>query len=291
MGPSLGVPPIVLAIAVILLIAAPAAFALARRGGRFRALPGWVGFWGFFAALLVLLSRAIPWVSFPLLAVVMFLGLRQYFFLTPVRPQDRWALFCAYITIPLALWPAFLGRDEIFLEAVPLGLFVVLPVTLCLAERQPGLLDSMGRVLFGAIVYVYCAGFLGLMSHSKHGSLELFALLAIVAELTQRLAGRVRPAVNFAGRTAGLAGSAAIAGIAGWYAAPWIGGTPVHGVYLALVVAISVAGGARIAGAVAKDLDVAPAGTVVGRAAYLDRTTPALLAAPLFHLAARWFLA
>lgn len=290
MGTSVPIPRIILAMAAILLVSAPLAFLLARRGGRFRALPGWVGFWVFFGTVLVALSRANPWVSFPLLAVTMFLGLRQYFFLTPVRPQDRWALVASYLTIPLGLWPAFLGRNEIFLEAVPLGLFLVVPVTLCLSERQTGLLDSLGRVLLGATVYVYGAGFLGLLSHQRQGTLELFAILALLAELTQRLAGRLRPGEGLPRRLAGLVASAALTAFAGWYAAPWAGVIPRHGAYLGLVVVLSVAIGARVATAVAKDLEVAASSTFVGRAAFLDRTMPALVAAPLYHLAARWFV-
>ena len=45
-----------------------------RRGGRFRALPGWSGFWVGYAIILICLSRASRWVSYPLLAILMFVS-------------------------------------------------------------------------------------------------------------------------------------------------------------------------------------------------------------------------
>jgi 4'-phosphopantetheinyl transferase len=39
----------------------------------------------------------------------MFAALRQYFTLTPLRPQDRWAIVAAFVSIPLTLWPTWSG--------------------------------------------------------------------------------------------------------------------------------------------------------------------------------------
>jgi predicted CDP-diglyceride synthetase/phosphatidate cytidylyltransferase len=57
----------------------------------------------------------------------------------------------------------------------------------------------------------------------------------------------------------------------------------VPGAVTGVLVAGAVAGGRLVAGAVAEDLDMAASSTVVGRAAFLDRTIPAIFAAPVVY--------
>src|SRR6185503_480001 len=68
-----------------LLALTPVSILAGRRGGRYRALPGWIAAWGWFAVLIIVLSRLSRAVSFPLLGVVMFGALKQYFTLTQLR--------------------------------------------------------------------------------------------------------------------------------------------------------------------------------------------------------------
>ena len=82
-------------------------FIAGRRGGQFRGLPGWGGSWILFGSALVCLSRFDRWVSFPLLAAMMFAAARSYFSVAPVRARDRYAILASYVSIPLALWPTF----------------------------------------------------------------------------------------------------------------------------------------------------------------------------------------
>src|SRR5262245_61339443 len=152
----LAIPPIIPALALALLLAAPFSFLVGRRGGRHRSLPGWVGFWVFLGGLLVALARADRRFSFPLLGILMFMGLKQYFFVTPLRPQDRWAILVAYLSIPLTLWPAYRGNPDDFFVAV-IALLLLLPFLVAMVTQQGGFLDSAGRVLVGALVFVVSA--------------------------------------------------------------------------------------------------------------------------------------
>lgn len=280
------IPSIILVLALVLLIAAPFAFLAGRRGGRWRGLPGWIGFWVFFAAVLVCLSRAHPWIGFPVLGLTMFVVVRQYFFLTPIRPGDRWALLAAYLAVPAALWPAAVASEasEGYYFAIPVGLFLTIPVLLALNDRREGMLDSLGRVLFGVLVFVFCAAHLGLMTHQPEGRLELYAILALGAELPQRIAGRLGPGSSSARGLAGVAASLLVAAILGKYVGPLASVPDPHGWILGVLVALVTTAGSFVARAVADDLDMAAAQSVVGRAAFLDRTIPAIYAAPVvFH--------
>ncbi len=279
------IPSIILVFAALLLVVAPIAFLAGRRGGRFRGLRRWTGFWASFAVLLVCLSRAHLWVSFPILGLLMFAGLRQYFFTSPVRPQDRWAIVLSFLLVPLALWPAFLGRTALFDAFVPLAILLLVPVLLSSSSTKQGLLDSLGRLVLGGTVFVYCASFLGLMAHGAHGAegrLELFGILALLAEFPQRLLGRLRSTELLARSFPGVLLGVVLAGAAGYLLGPWVAVPALRGAAAGAFVALATSAGALVATSVAEDLDMSASAAVIGRAAFLDRTIPAVFAAPVY---------
>lgn len=270
----------VLALAVV--VCAALALPLARRGGRFRALPGWVAFCVGFAVLLVALTRIPMAAGLSLLGVVMFGALREYFFVAPVRPRDRHAILVCYLTIPAVLVPVYFDAYGAFLAGILLSLLLVQPTALSLGAPTPGLLDALGRVLLGLLVFVFCAAHLGWMARWGSGRLELFGVLVLVSELPQRLLGRLRAGEPKAGPMMGWLLSAALScGVAAWLA-PGLGIGSRHGVALGLLVMASVTAGRAVTEAVSQDLSMAPASARVGRGALLDRTMPAVYAAPLF---------
>jgi predicted CDP-diglyceride synthetase/phosphatidate cytidylyltransferase len=278
------IPAIILVLALTLLIAAPFSFLAGRRGGRWRGLPGWVGFWVFFAALLVCLSRAHHGISFPVLGLFMVAVLRQYFFVTPIRPGDRWAMLATYLSVPAVLWPtATPDPSGGYYFALPALLFLLIPVLLSVNDRREGWLDSLGRVFFGIFVFVFCAAHLGLMVHRPEGRLEFFGILALAADLPQRLAGRLGTGASLGRTLAGIAGGAALAAAIGHFVGPMATVFAPHGWISGILVALASAAGALVAKAIADDLDVNAAQAVVGRAAFLDRTIPAIYAAPVLY--------
>jgi phosphatidate cytidylyltransferase len=270
----------VLALAVV--ASAAIALPLASRGGRFRALPGWVAFWVTFAALLFGLTRIPLAAGLSLLGAVMFAALREYFFVAPVRPKDRWAILVCYLTIPIVLVAVFFDSYGAFLAGVLLSLLLVQPTALSIGAPAPGLLDAMGRVLLGLLVFVFCAAHLGWMARWGSGRLELFGVLVLASDLPQRVAGRVRAGEPLARPLLGIPVSAALTcGVAAWLA-PGLGIEMRHGIALGLLVVASVTAGRTVTEAVSQDLSLASAAARVGRGALLDRTMPAVYAAPLF---------
>src|SRR5262245_33392564 len=253
---------------------APVSVLAGRRGGRFRALPGWIASWGWFAVLIVVLSRLPRAISFPLLGLVMFGALKQYFTLTPLRSQDRWAILTAFVSIPLALWPTWAGSFGLLSAATVIGLFLLFPVMLSIGPRQPGLLDSLGRLLLGVLVFVFCAAHFGLMTRLPLGSLELFGIVALLADLPQRLAGRMRPGGERIAPVLGVAAGVALAAGAGALLAPMATQGAMHGAVAGSLVAVSIAGGLLVSDAVGNDLAQSQSDTMLGRAAFLDRTLP-----------------
>ncbi len=277
------IPKLVWILAVTLALLTPFAVLAGRRGGRFRAFPGWIAAWAQFAVLIVVLSRLPQRISFPLLGLVMFAALRQYFTLTPLRPQDRWAIVVAYVSIPLALWPTWAGSFGLLSAATVIGVFLLIPVLLSVAPRQPGLLDALGRVLLGVLVFVFCAAHFGLMTRLPQGSLELFGITALLADLPQRLSGRIRPGDERVRPFLGVVASVVVAAAVGAALAPLTSTAPLHGGVAGSLVALAMAGGSLVSDAVGQDLLRTQSDALLGRAAFLDRTLPAIYAAPIFY--------
>jgi phosphatidate cytidylyltransferase len=277
------IPKLVVILAATLALLAPFAVLAGRRGGRYRAFPGWIAAWAQFAILIVVLQHLPRTVSFPLLGLVMFAALRQYFTLTPLRPQDRWAIVVAFVSIPLALWPTWSGSFGLLSAATVIGLFLLIPVLLSIAPRQPGLLDALGRVLLGVLVFVFCAAHFGLMTHLPGGSLELFGITALLADLPQRLSGRIRPGGERVRPFLGVVASVAVAAVVGAALAPLASTASLHGGVAGGLVALAMAGGSLVSDAVAQDLLRTQSDALLGRAAFLDRTLPAIYAAPIFY--------
>jgi phosphatidate cytidylyltransferase len=277
------IPKLVVILAATLALLAPFAVLAGRRGGRYRAFPGWIAAWAQFAVLIVVLQHLPKTISFPLLGLVMFAALRQYFTLTPLRPQDRWAIVVAFVSIPLALWPTWSGSFGLLSAATVIGLFLLIPVLLSIAPRQPGLLDALGRVLLGVLVFVFCAAHFGLMTHLPGGSLELFGITALLADLPQRLSGRIRPGGERVRPFLGVVASVAVAAVVGAALAPLASTAALHGGVAGSLVALAMAGGSLVSDAVAQDLLRTQSDALLGRAAFLDRTLPAIYAAPIFY--------
>jgi len=271
------------ALLIALGVAALAAVVGRPRGGRFRGLLPWVGFWLVFAGILVCLSRGPATLSLPLLGLLMFGSLKAYFSLAPVRPRDRYALLAAYLTIPFALYAGFHGHTSTFLATVPVVLFMLLPALLALGPAQDGLLDSLGRILFGLLLFVFCASHLGLMVRWRvPGLLELFAVLMLASELPQRLAGRFRQGTGWARPALGVLAGVVLATALGFGLGPWCGLVEEDGARAGLLVALAATLGALVTGAVARDLAAGSSVMRVSRGMFLDRVGPAIFAAPVF---------
>lgn len=275
-------PQIDLALLGALLISALAAVATGHRGGRFRGLLGWVGTWFLYALVLVLLSRAHPWISIPFLGLLMFISMRGYFFWVPLRPKDRGAIMVAYGAIPVALYPGFTGSSATFLATVPLLLFLLFPALLVIGPPQEGFLESVGRVLLGVMIFVFCPAHLALMVRwEPSGYLELYGVLVLAADLPQRLAGRFILGRNWLGPLSGVIVSVALTAAMGIWLGPLCGIDSGDGGRAGLFVAIAVTMGRLVAEAVARDIGAGTAGGSA-RGALLDRAFPAVYAAPVY---------
>ncbi len=264
-------------------VAIVAAIAVRGRGGRWRGVPGWAAWSAFFAAVLVALVRFPAWVSAPLLAALMFLALRAYFFLAPMRPEDRFAIVISYFAIPLVLWPTYLATQATFLATVPVLLFLVPPLVLALAPTREGLLDAMGRTILGVMVFMYCTAHLGLIARLHSDTVTLFGTLVIATEAVERVIGRFEPGQSRPRQVATVLIGTVVAGAIGFLLGPGCGLVEEDGARAGLLTGLAVSCGAFVWHKVAIDLEIRSSTSRLGRGGILDRAIPAVYAAPVFY--------
>jgi predicted CDP-diglyceride synthetase/phosphatidate cytidylyltransferase len=108
-------------------------------------------------------------------------------------------------------------------------------------------------------------------------------MTALLADLPQRLTGRIRPGEERARPFVGAAASVVIAAGVGAVLAPLAATASLHGAIAGALVALTMAGGSLVSDAVAHDLLRTQSDAMHGRAAFLDRTLPAIYAAPIFY--------
>jgi predicted CDP-diglyceride synthetase/phosphatidate cytidylyltransferase len=275
------------ALAITMLLAFPTA----RRGGRFRGLPGWVAFQSYFAALMISLDHLPQWFGLTLLALLMFFALRDYFFVAPVRMRDRYAVLATYIAIPFVISMAWAGSPATFLATVPVTLFLFIPVFLAFGRPEVGLLDSMGRTLLGVMIFVYCTGHLAVLTevtperlpgHVLTGLPQLLGILILASELPRRLAGGFEMGKGWGLPTSAVLVSVPLVLGLGYWLGPYCGLVKEDGARAGFFVLVAVTLGALVAGAVAVDLALKGAALRVGRGATLNRAIPAVYAIPVY---------
>lgn len=271
------------ALATVVLLAIVLAIATRGRGGRWRGLPGWAAWSSFFAISLVALERLPPWVSAPMLAGMMFFALRAYFFLAPMRSEDRFVIIASYVAIPLILWPTYLATPATFLATVPVLLFLVPPFVLALSPTREGLLDSMGRTILGVLVFLYCTAHLGLIARLIPGTVTLFGAMVIGVESVERLVGRFEPGHSKLRQWLTALLGAFIGGAIGFLLGPGCGLVEEDGGRVGILTGLAVSCGAFVWHKVAIDLEIRSSTSRIGRGGLLDRAIPAVYAAPVFY--------
>jgi len=276
-------PVMVLMLGFGIVVAGVLAFVARGRGGKFRGLPVWAGYWALSGVLLVALSRGPRWVSFPLLAILMFAALRTFYIIAPVRPKDRFAILAAYLSIPFVLYPPYVNAQMTFLIYVPLGIFLILPVLMTSGTDHSGLLDSAGRLISGAVFFLFFTAHLGLLAHDPAGRLELLGLLVLSVELPRRLAAGLGGGPGWLTGAIGLGIGAVLAMAVGGLLAPPARLAPGQGVAAAIAVTAAVAAGARVVSALAAELGMNQPTALIGRGAFLDQSAPGLFAAPVYY--------
>jgi phosphatidate cytidylyltransferase len=129
------------------------------------------------------------------LVFISFFALREYFSLIDIRPQDRIAIWAAFLLIPFQYYFVFAEWYGMFIIAVPVYGFLVIPLFIAMGGRESkGTVFSIGAIDFGLFLYVFCLGHIGyllLMSIWQPVLLILIVVVSDVASFVLRRGRRV----------------------------------------------------------------------------------------------------
>ena len=291
-------PLVVGAILVVALIAAGALASLRLPGIRDR-----VRTWAVIAALFGGAMALGTWALIVVMAFVSFVALREYLSLAPTRREDRPALLVLYAMVPATYLLVWLDLYGIWLVAIPVYAFLLMPAILVLNGRTSGYLAAAGILHFGLVIAVYAlshaAQLVNLPAHEAPagGAGVLFFLLVATAlnDVAQYVAGRaiggakILPTVSPNKTWAGFLGGWVFTAIFVASTAPLYTALPTLGVAL-LAVLLPLAGfaGDVTMSAVKRDLGVKDSSALLpGHGGMLDRVDSLTFTAPItFHIIA-----
>lgn len=141
--------------------------------------------WLYFLFITVTIAIS-PNIGVIVLALISFMGMREYFTLTTIRPQDRLGVWGAFLTIPcmaLALWMNWYHPFVVFIllySFLGISYLVVLG-----GGTSDGTVFSIGVIVFGILLFVVGNGHVGFLTI---GSTWLTVLAIVAISLVDSIA-------------------------------------------------------------------------------------------------------
>lgn len=260
--------------------------------------------WWWIVGLFLLILLTPRWVGVSLIALVSFLGFKEFLTLAPTRPEDHWALAWAFLAIPVQY--AFVGISwfGMFLAFIPVYMFLLLPMQMVVAGEPRGFLRAAATMQWGLMSTVFglshLAQLLVLPTLMVEGrEITGYTLLFYIAVLTQsndiaqylwgKWLGRhkVIPRVSPNKTVEGLIGGVITTTALGTLIGPWL--TPMSleaSAAMSCLLAFAGFVGDVVMSAVKRDIGVKDSGNLLpGHGGILDRLDSLMYTAPLFfHL-------
>jgi len=245
--------------------------------------------WAFFLffVLAELVSFAVGiWV----LAALSFLALREYFTLVDLRIQDRWGMLAAYLSIPFMFW--FIQADwyGMFIISIPVYALLVIPVAITLGGREAeGSVLSLGAVVLGLLLLVYCIGHIGYLAFYSIWTAILVVVAVAVCDLFAWLLKsrdrRPLPSVAYQ-----LLAPAPVIAVLALAVGPWTGLPVVHSLVLAVVIPALVAIGCHTIDHLETDLGIDRRSLQPGRGQVINTVKSFVYVGPVVFHYLRYFL-
>jgi len=298
-------------VALVLVLATIASWALRRSAARGRASPKLAGevwqrtrSWWVMASVFFAGVAISPWVTLVLFAFMSFWALKEYLTLLHTRPADHRAILWAFLAIPLQYAWIAIGWDGMFLVFIPVWMFLWLPLRLVLARETHGFLAAMSQIQWGLMAFVFGLSHLAWLATwepATMGGLDgraLLLFLVFTVEMSDvlqfcfgKLFGRrpilptVSPNKTWEGFVLGVLSASALALVL-QYLTPF-NAWETFGA--ALVACVTGFCGGAVMSAVKRDFGAKDFGTLLpGHGGMIDRVDSLCYAAPAFVHIVRW---
>jgi len=105
------------------------------------------------------------WMATIILATISFIGLREYYSLIAIRPEDRFGIWGGFLSIPLLIFTLLLHNHLLFIAVMPLYAFFLITFLVSLGgDSSDGIVFSVGVIGFGLFLFVFGNGLLGFLT-------------------------------------------------------------------------------------------------------------------------------
>lgn len=240
-----------------------------------------------------------------LIAIICYLGLKEYFTLIPTTHADRGALFWSYLVIPVHFYWIYSDWFAMFSIFIPVYLFLFIPVRQVFAGETADFVARTGRIFWGIIFFVYCLShmaYLVSMGPTRSGAVSGRELLLYLVFLTQindvcaflwgksfgrhKIAPRISPNKTWEGFIGGVL-SCGVLALLVRFLTPF---SPGAAIFTGISLAISGFFGDLTVAALKRDVGVKDASDFIpGHGGVLDRVNSLTYTAPLFFHFVRYF--
>ncbi|MFC1650752.1 hypothetical protein ACFL2X_04215 [Candidatus Latescibacterota bacterium] len=121
------------------------------------------------------------WISFTIalwiIALLAFYALREFFSLVDIRIEDRFGILISYLSIPFMFYLIQIDWYGLFIIAIPVYTFLIMPFFVALGRKARGIVFSVGVLDFGLFFYVFCMGHISYLIYFS----ERITMLVVVA--------------------------------------------------------------------------------------------------------------
>lgn len=240
------------------------------------------------------------------IAFVAFLGLKEFFSITPTRRTDRRVLLWAYLSIPIQFFFIWQGWFEAFILFIPVHVFLILPMVMVIMGDTDGFLRAWSMLGWGIITTVYTLGFLActlvlpVFENRMSDGIGLALFLVTLAQTNHtahylvgqrfthpKLAIKVSQTRNWGSMIGGILVTIPLA----WLLAPWV--TPfsrLDAIWIGILISISSFIGYIILSAIKSSLNLRDRGSMTpGSGGVLNRIDTFVYAAPLYFYIVQFF--
>jgi len=229
---------------------------------------------------------------------VSFLGLKEYFSIVPTRQSDRYAIFYAYLSIPVQYYWVAKAEFVMFLIFIPVYMFLFLPMRLVLVGETKGFIRAAGTLHWGLMLTVFSISHLAYLlvlpvKNSAAGPLGLVIFVLFITQFNDvcqyiwgknfgkhKIIPKVSPNKTWEGFLGGLATIALVAALAAPFLTPL---SMVQGLVGGLLIGVAGFIGDVVLSSVKRDLDIKDSSQFIpGHGGVLDRIDSLTFTAPLF---------
>ncbi len=256
-----------------------------------------------FAVLVFFINRIMAFVG---IALVSFIALREALSAMNLRMNDRYAIFWAYLSIPVQYYLAYIGSYYLFLIFIPVIMFIVIPIRTMIQGDTNGIIRSMAILQWTLMLTVYSISHMALLltvdlsDLSTVGSEGLFLFLIVLTQMndvfqfvwgkTFKL-GSVTPRISPDKTWGGVIGGFTSTVILAYFIRFLTPFSDVQAIVAGFIIALAGFGGDLNIKSIKRDLGVKRFGDLIpGHGGVLDRIDSLCFSSLVFfHLVFFWF--